>query len=124
MRVLAVALLRRGQPDQPEQLDRALAGRRPADPARCARIASAICGPTRIVGFSDRAGSWKIIATSWPRCLRSSLGPSPISSVPLSTADPDTWALRGSSPMIARELAVLPDPDSPMIATVRPAGTV
>ena len=38
-------------------------------------------------------------------------------------ADPDTWALRGSSPMIARELAVLPDPDSPMIATVRPAGT-
>ena len=91
--------------------------------SRCARIASAICGPTRIVGLSDRAGSWKIIATSCPRCLRSSLGPSPISSVPFSTADPDTSALRGSRPMMARELAVLPEPDSPMIATVRPAGT-
>ena len=87
---------------------------------RCVRIASVICMPTRIVGFSDRAGSWKTIAMSWPRCLRSRSSVSPISSVPRSRAEPLTAAAGGSRPMMARQLTVLPEPDSPMIASVCP----
>ena len=58
---------RRGQPHQLEQLDGPLIRASAGLHLRWARIASAICGPTFIVGFSDRDGSWKIIATSWPR---------------------------------------------------------
>ena len=73
VRVLAVALLGIGHADEREQVD---------DPplrlvlARlrglCARIASAIWLPTVSTGFSDVIGSWKIIAMSPPRILRSS----------------------------------------------------
>ena len=34
---------------------------------RCSRITSAICSPTRRVGFRAVMGSWKIIATWLPR---------------------------------------------------------
>ena len=87
---------------------------------RCVLIASVICEPIRIVGLSDRAGSWKTIARSLPRCLRSWASDSPISSLPRSRADPLIIAPVGSSPMIARQPTVLPDPDSPMIASVLP----
>ena len=50
--------------------------------ARWARTASAICAPTRIVGFSDRAGSWNTIATFAPRCWRSWSSDRPISWMP------------------------------------------
>jgi hypothetical protein len=85
-----------------------------------ARTASAICAPMRMVGFSDRDGSWKTIAMSAPRWRRIALSESPSSSSPSKRTEPDTVALRGSRPMIARELTVLPEPDSPMSARVRP----
>ena len=88
---------------------------------RCARTASAIWAPTRIVGFSDRDGSWNTIATSAPRCSRSRLSVSPISWAPSNRAEPVTTAPGGSSPMTARQLTVLPDPDSPTMASVCPA---
>ena len=87
-------------------------------------IASAICSPILMVGLSDRAGSWNTMARSDPRCLRSSLSDSPISSVPRSRADPLIIVPAGSSPMIARQLTVLPEPDSPMMASVAPGDTV
>jgi len=49
---------------------------------------------------------------------------SPSSSFPSSFADPETSAVVGSSPITARQLTVLPDPDSPMIASVLPADTL
>jgi hypothetical protein len=61
---------------------------------------------------------------SWPRCLRSWASVSPISSLPRSRAEPPMAVLKGSSPMIARQPTVLPDPDSPMIARVWPDSTV
>jgi len=88
---------------------------------RCARSASLIWAPTRIVGFSERVGSWKTIAMSVPRCARMSSSDRPSSSTPSSRADPVTVAVGGSRPINARELTVLPDPDSPMMASVRPA---
>ena len=87
---------------------------------RCVVMASVICRPTRIVGFSDRAGSWKTIAMSEPRCLRSSASDRPSSSVPRSRADPPMAVPVGSSPMIARQPTVFPEPDSPMMASVGP----
>ena len=89
--------------------------------ARWARTASAICAPTRMVGFSDRAGSWNTIATSAPRCSRRRSSDRPISWVPWNRAEPVTVALGGSRPMTARQLTVLPDPDSPTMASVCPA---
>ena len=88
-----------------------------------ARTASAICAPIRIVGFSDRDGSWKTIAMSAPRWRRIALSDSPISSWPSKRTEPETVAVAGSRPMIARELTVLPEPDSPMSARVRPTGS-
>jgi hypothetical protein len=89
--------------------------------ARCARTASAIWAPIRIVGFSDRVGSWNTMATLVPRCWRSCSSVSPISSVPANLAEPVTAAASGSRPMTARQLTVLPDPDSPTMASVWPA---
>ena len=82
-----------------------------------------ICEPTRIVGLSDRAGSWNTIAMSLPRCLRSCASDRPISSLPRSRAEPLIVAVAGSRPMIARQPTVLPEPDSPMMARVWPAST-
>ena len=74
-----------------------------------------------MVGFSERVGSWKTIAMSAPRWRRISSSGMPTSSTPSIRADPVTVAVGGSRPMSARELTVLPDPDSPMMASVRPA---
>jgi hypothetical protein len=83
-------------------------------------MASVICAPMRLVGFSDRAGSWNTIAMSRPRWRCSWRSPRPTSSSPSKQIDPVTDAVCGSRPMIARALTVLPDPDSPTIASVRP----
>jgi hypothetical protein len=80
--------------------------------------------PTRIVGFSERDGSWNTIEKLDPRCARNCLSPRPSSSAPSKRIEPDTLADGGRRPMTARELTVLPEPDSPMIASVRPAATV
>jgi hypothetical protein len=42
----------------------------------------------------------------------------PMSWVPAKLAEPVTTAAIGSSPMTARQLTVLPDPDSPTTASV------
>jgi len=113
--------LGRGDADQAEQFDRLVVGVRLADLA----VGPDRLGdrPTRIVGLSERAGSWNTIASSLPRCLRSWPSDSPISSLPRSRAEPLTAVPAGSRPMMARQPTVLPDPDSPMIARVRPAST-
>src|SRR5215471_10458991 len=97
---------------------RARAARRSS--GRCDRTASLTWAPTRMVGLRERAGSWKTIARSAPRRRRSSFSASPISSVPANRAEPVTTADGGSRPITARQLTVLPDPDSPTIASVRP----
>jgi hypothetical protein len=74
----------------------------------------------RIVGFSDRDGSWKTMAMSAPRWRRIALSESPSSSRPSKRTEPDAVAVGGSSPITARELTVLPEPDSPISASVRP----
>ena len=60
---------------------------------------------------------------SAPRWRRIALSDSPISSRPSKRTEPETVAVAGSRPMIARELTVLPEPDSPMSARVRPTGS-
>ena len=59
----------------------------------CARTASATCAPMRIVGFSDRDGSWKTIAMSAPRWRRMTLSESPSSSSPSKRTEPDDVAV-------------------------------
>jgi hypothetical protein len=88
-----------------------------------ARTASATCAPMRMVGFSDRDGSWKTMAMSAPRRRRIAFSESPSSSSPSKRTEPETAALAGSSPMMARELTVLPEPDSPIRARVRPTAS-
>src|ERR1700756_5034043 len=56
--------------------------------ARCVLTASVIWLPIRIVGLSDRAGSWNTMAMSLPRCLRSCASDRPIISLPRSRAEP------------------------------------
>jgi len=41
--------------------------------------------------------------------------------MPWNLAEPVTVAVAGSRPMTARQLTVLPDPDSPTMASVCPA---
>jgi hypothetical protein len=82
-----------------------------------------ICVPIFIVGFSDRAGSWNTMAMSPPRSLRSSFSSTPMISRPSRRIDPLMAAVGGSNPIRARELTLLPDPDSPMIAIILP-GTI
>jgi hypothetical protein len=53
--------------------------------------------PIRIVGLSERAGSWNTIAMSLPRCLRSWASDRPISSLPRSRADPLIIGARGAA---------------------------
>ena len=79
--------------------------------------------PIFIVGFSERAGSWKTIAMLAPRWRRISASERPSSSSPSKRTEPLTLAVSGSRAITARELTVLPEPDSPMTASVMPAST-
>ena len=59
-------------------------------------------------------GSWKIMAISFPRSLRSSAGLMVVSSWPSKRMEPDTReTLAGSRPMTASADTVLPEPLSP-----------
>src|SRR5688500_2137197 len=83
--------------------------------------ASTSCRPIECTGFSDVIGSWKIIAISLPRSLRSFVLPRPSRSSPLKSTWPVTVVFRLSfSPMIERQVTLLPQPDSPTMPTVRP----
>src|SRR5438128_1785273 len=60
---------------------------------------------------------------SLPRILRSSSAGRPISSRSLSSTSPPTSALLGNKPITAAEETLLPEPDSPTIASVCPGAT-
>ena len=80
--------------------------------------------PIECTGFSEVIGSWKIIEISLPRTLRSSDVGSSSRLRPLKTASPvDTVFARGFSPRMVRQVTLLPQPDSPTIASVLPFST-
>src|SRR5258708_5486990 len=94
----------------------------PAEPAMpCSMIGSAICDSTVRTGFTAFIAPWKPIAMSVQRCGRTESSPPRSMFVPPSLTSPATDALGGSSPIIARMLVVLPQPDSPTRPNRSPA---
>src|SRR6185312_4231145 len=90
----------------------------------CSWTASRSCLPIECTGLSEVIGSWKIIEISLPRTVRSSEGGSSSRLRPLKTASPvETVFARGFRPMIVRQVTLLPQPDSPTIASVFPFST-
>ncbi len=89
--------------------------------SRWTRIASISCLPTLKNGCSEDSGSWKIIAMSLPRILRSWSSFIWMRSLPSNSIFPSTWApwVR-VSPSVVSEETVLPEPDSPTIPSVLP----
>jgi hypothetical protein len=98
---------------------------------RCRIAASAIWSPTLNTGFRLVIGSWKIIARSRPRSLRSAgagsfarstTGPARVRNrISPPATRPGGSAIR---PMIERLVTDLPEPDSPTTASVSPASSV
>ena len=90
----------------------------------CRRIASASWSPILCTGLRLVIGSWKIIAISLPRISRSRRGLAVSRSSPFHNAVPEDIAVRfGFSPMIVRQVTLLPEPDSPTIPSVWPLST-
>src|SRR2546429_145828 len=90
----------------------------------CSWTASRSCLPIECTGFSEVIGSWKIIEISLPRTVRNSDGGSSSRLRPLKTASPvEIVFARGFRPMIVRQVTLLPQPDSPTIASVFPFST-
>ncbi len=87
------------------------------------RIVSTIWKPIVYTGLSAVIGSWKITAISRPRTCRSAAPDRPTSSLPLSLALPLARPFTGSSPSRDIDDWVLPEPDSPTIASTSPAST-
>ena len=76
-------------------------------------------------GFSEVIGSWKIMDISSPRIFRSSLGLALSRSLPFHRAWPLEIVFRFEfSPMIVRQVTLLPEPDSPTMPSVWPFSTV
>ena len=93
--------------------------------SRCSRTASISWRPIVCTGFSEVIGSWKIIEISSPRTARRSLGFMVSRSLPFQSASPPVTVLRFElSPMIVRQVTLLPQPDSPTIPSVWPFSTV
>src|ERR687884_1954588 len=89
--------------------------------SRWSWIASTSCAPIRCTGFSDVIGSWKIIAMSFPRMSRRRLALIVSRFSPLKIASPLEIVFRfGLSPMIVRQVRLLPEPDSPTMPSVSP----
>ena len=89
--------------------------------ARWARSPSTICAPTRITGFSELIGSWKIMPMCRPWRRRQAAGASPRKPWPSKRPSPATQRTpAGSSPAIASAVSDLPLPDSPTTASVCP----
>src|SRR5215831_18932444 len=86
----------------------------------CSRTASAIWLPIVSTGLSEVIGSWKIIAMSLPRTARILSSPSASKSVPASLTEPPTMRPGGSgtSCMSDKAVILLPQPDSPTMASV------
>ena len=120
VRIFVDAPLGRGDADAPQQLDGALARlRRRA--AAMAQQHSMIWSPMVKLGLSDVIGSWKIIASRLPRRSRSVCVGSFSRSKPSKRIAPEISArCFGSSPMIASDVTLLPQPDSPTRPSVAP----
>ena len=86
-------------------------------------MASTICLPTCLVGFKQVIGSWKIIETSLPRrrCISFSLAFT-MSCSPRRTAP---WGMRaggmGFNFITVWAVTLLPQPDSPTMASTSPS---
>ena len=102
---------------------RAMASR--FDMPRCSTSASAICRPTVSTGFSEVIGSWKIIEMALPRTLRISGSASSSRLRPSNSMRPSAMRAGGigSRRRIDIEVTLLPQPDSPTIASVSPGIT-
>ncbi|MGX1320365.1 hypothetical protein AB7M17_003818 [Bradyrhizobium sp. USDA 377] len=89
------------------------------DRPRCWINASAIWKPIVSTGLRLVIGSWKIIATSLPRMSFMLASGSDKRSLPASVTRPSTRPISfGTSRMIESAETLLPEPDSPTIATV------
>ena len=88
-------------------------------------MGSAICLPMVIDGFSEDIESWKIIAMRSPRMARISSSLSLSRSLPSNRISP--FSMRpggeGMRRRIDIEVTLLPEPDSPTMASVSPAAT-
>ena len=75
-----------------------------------------------ITGLSEVIGSWKIIEISLPRMLRMAAASRATRSTPSRRIEPPTMRPGGSATRRIRDSAVtlLPQPDSPTIASVSP----
>ena len=85
-----------------------------------AKTASAIWSPTRMTGLS----AVRVPGKSWPcegrAVSEDRQGGRRRRSRPSKTTEPEMSACGGSSPMMAREVTLLPEPDSPTRARVSP----
>ncbi len=107
-----------GDADEAQELDDARAGlglRAGRDGSAAARPAGRRSGRA---GSSEVIGSWKIMVILSPRILLSSRSGSPRISRPRYFADPVARPFEARRPMIAIVVWLLPEPDSPTIATV------
>ena len=86
----------------------------------CSSIGSPMIWPTRLRGFSDAYGSWKIICI-WRRIGRSCARDRPTSSSPSNRTEPDVGVV---SCRIARHSVDFPQPDSPTRPSVSPSSRV
>ncbi len=86
----------------------------------CTSMASAIWSPMVYTGVSADIGSWNMVPIDLPRIRDIAWSDSPSSSLPCKRTDPDTSAYSGSSPMTAIAAVLLPEPDSPTMATTSP----
>ncbi len=76
-------------------------------------IGSAIWSPIVLTGLNAFIAPWKTIETSFHRCGLIDSSPRARMSSPLRITFPETEAVGGSRPIIARMVVVLPQPDSP-----------
>ena len=89
----------------------------------CATCPSITCRPIGNTGLSVVVGSWNTMPTSRPRILRSDSASSVVTSTPSSWIEPCTCAVGGSRPLIASEVTLLPEPDSPTMPSTWLAST-
>ncbi|MNT33925.1 hypothetical protein D3C72_1698740 [compost metagenome] len=87
----------------------------------CSIRTSISCSPTRMYGFREVIGSWKIIEICSARSLFSSCSGRLRMFLPLNVAVPPMRPFGASRPISAKAVCDLPEPDSPTIPNVSPA---
>ena len=84
------------------------------------RAISPICRPTVCTGLSAVSGSWKIMAISLPRTLRTLVLGQREQVAPFHRISPSMTPSVGSSPRMLMAVTDLPEPDSPTTANTSP----